>query len=158
MWPVFDDDGSDGAGPRSLPLRGPAHTFFEHSGAVSCVAVSVEYDMVVSGSSDGTVVIRTLRTGQYVQTLGGQTLDRSPAAAFSDVLISARTGSIVCCSAALAGGPACTLTAYTLNGRLLAQVNTAVAVRFAKHDGASAISPLSSLPRVWIKVHHGIGC
>jgi hypothetical protein len=50
------------------PLR-PRHVLAAHDAAVTCAAVSSLHDAVVSGSSDGTVVVHTLASGAYVRTL-----------------------------------------------------------------------------------------
>jgi WD40 repeat protein len=47
----------------------PVHVLYGHDDAVNCVAVLAELDLIVSGSDDGTVIVYTLREGQYVQSI-----------------------------------------------------------------------------------------
>ncbi|XP_032987583.1 neurobeachin-like protein 2 isoform X5 [Rhinolophus ferrumequinum] len=47
----------------------PVQVLYGHEAAVSCVAISTELDMAVSGSEDGTVIIHTVRRGQFVAAL-----------------------------------------------------------------------------------------
>lgn len=47
----------------------PIQVLYGHEAAVSCVAISTELDMAVSGSEDGTVIIHTVRRGQFVAAL-----------------------------------------------------------------------------------------
>ena len=50
-------------------LLSPAMTLYGHTSEVTCVCVSVELDLVVSGSLDGTCNIHTVEHGIYVRTL-----------------------------------------------------------------------------------------
>jgi len=47
----------------------PLQILYGHDAEVMCVGISVELDMAVSGSRDGTVIIHTVRKGFYVRTL-----------------------------------------------------------------------------------------
>nr|XP_055198957.1 neurobeachin-like protein 2 isoform X3 [Nyctereutes procyonoides] len=47
----------------------PVQVLYGHEAAVSCVAINTELDMAVSGSEDGTVIIHTVRRGQFVAAL-----------------------------------------------------------------------------------------
>lgn len=47
----------------------PKHVLHGHDDVVSCVAVSAGYDLVASASYDGTVILHSLRKGQYLRTL-----------------------------------------------------------------------------------------
>ncbi|XP_017689650.1 PREDICTED: neurobeachin-like protein 1 [Lepidothrix coronata] len=47
----------------------PFQILYGHTDEVSSVGISTELDMAVSGSRDGTVIVRTIRKGQYVRTL-----------------------------------------------------------------------------------------
>lgn len=47
----------------------PRHVLCGHDDAVTCVAVSVELDIVVSGSRDASCIFHTLREGRYVRSL-----------------------------------------------------------------------------------------
>ena len=47
----------------------PGVTLYGHTSEVTCIAVSTELDLVVSGSLDGTCNIHTIEHGIYVRTL-----------------------------------------------------------------------------------------
>lgn len=47
----------------------PALTLYGHTAEVTCLAVSIELDIVVSGSLDGTCNIHTVEHGVYLRTL-----------------------------------------------------------------------------------------
>ncbi|XP_078085111.1 neurobeachin-like protein 1 isoform X4 [Mustelus asterias] len=47
----------------------PIQILYGHSEEITSVAISTELDMAVSGSKDGTVIIHTIRWGQYMRTL-----------------------------------------------------------------------------------------
>jgi len=47
----------------------PWHILYGHTSAVTSVDISLEFDMVISGSTDGTVNIHTIYKGYYVRTL-----------------------------------------------------------------------------------------
>eukprot|EP01018_Ginkgo_biloba_P014188 Gb_28819 [translate_table: standard] len=47
----------------------PCHILCGHDDVVTCVAVRVELDLVVSGSKDSTCIFHTLREGRYVRSL-----------------------------------------------------------------------------------------
>eukprot|EP01050_Picozoa_sp_SAG11_P027444 SAG11_NODE_6953_length_1220_cov_1.139161_1_plen_298_part_01 len=152
LWPLAAWRGATSGRPEQLPLHGPGHTFFEHTSAVTCVALSVEYDMVVSGSDDGTIVIHTMRSGEYLRTIDfaanlhdsvrlrvcsvvwfaidaqAVVLPQHAVVSCSDVLITARNGAIIC---AAADAQPCTIAAFSLNGRLLSRVDTAAPLLFA---------------------------
>ena len=54
-----------GKGPAVLPLKEqPRHILYGHSDAVVCLALSVELDLVVSASADGTILFHTLSDGR----------------------------------------------------------------------------------------------
>ncbi|OQV18153.1 Neurobeachin-like protein 1 [Hypsibius exemplaris] len=63
-WEILQQNGV------SMGINGkPLLTLYGHDAEVTCVAMSVELDMVVSGSRDGTIVVHTARQGLYVRTL-----------------------------------------------------------------------------------------
>ncbi|XP_053786341.1 neurobeachin-like protein 2 isoform X1 [Desmodus rotundus] len=64
VWQLLQKDGLS-VGLASKPLQ----VLYGHEAAVSCVAISTELDMAVSGSEDGTVIIHTVRRGQFVAAL-----------------------------------------------------------------------------------------
>jgi WD40 repeat protein len=45
------------------------HILYGHKAPVTSVDISIELDMIVSGSTDGTVNIHTIYKGYYVRTL-----------------------------------------------------------------------------------------
>uniref|UniRef100_G3SM56 Neurobeachin-like protein 2 n=1 Tax=Loxodonta africana TaxID=9785 RepID=G3SM56_LOXAF len=64
VWRLLQQGGlSVGLAPK------PVQVLYGHEAAVSCVAISTELDMAVSGSEDGTVIIHTVRRGQFVAAL-----------------------------------------------------------------------------------------
>lgn len=64
VWRLLQQGGlSIGLAPK------PVQVLYGHEAAVSCVAISTELDMAVSGSEDGTVIIHTVRRGQFVAAL-----------------------------------------------------------------------------------------
>lgn len=64
VWQVLQQGGfSSGLSPR------PVQILCGHDQEVTCVAISTELDMAVSGSKDGSVIVHTVRRGQYVRTL-----------------------------------------------------------------------------------------
>jgi WD40 repeat protein len=63
VWEVFTE--------REVPLKSqPQYVLYGHDDSISCVAINVELDIVISGSEDGTVIIHNLRDGTYVRTIG----------------------------------------------------------------------------------------
>ncbi|XP_008283899.1 neurobeachin-like protein 2 isoform X4 [Stegastes partitus] len=64
VWQVLQQGGfSSGLSPR------PVQILSGHDQEVTCVAISTELDMAVSGSKDGTVIVHTVRRGQFLRTL-----------------------------------------------------------------------------------------
>ena len=58
----------------SLPLGNtPLHILYGHDDAVTCVSISTELNVVVSGSDDGTIIIHNLREGSYIRSISAQT-------------------------------------------------------------------------------------
>jgi neurobeachin-like protein 1/2 len=47
----------------------PKHVLHGHDAAVACVAVCPAYDVIASGSFDGTVILRTMTKGSYLRTI-----------------------------------------------------------------------------------------
>uniref|UniRef100_A0AC11CKJ1 Neurobeachin like 2 n=1 Tax=Ovis aries TaxID=9940 RepID=A0AC11CKJ1_SHEEP len=100
----------------------PVQVLYGHEAAVSCVAISTELDMAVSGSEDGTVIIHTVRRGQFVATLSppGSTLP-GPVSH----LVLGSEGQIVVQSSArerLGAQVTYSLHLYSVNGRLRASL------------------------------------
>uniref|UniRef100_A0A8P4K618 Neurobeachin-like protein 2 n=1 Tax=Dicentrarchus labrax TaxID=13489 RepID=A0A8P4K618_DICLA len=64
VWQVLQQGGfSSSLSPR------PVQVLCGHDQEVTCVAISTELDMAVSGSKDGTVIVHTVRRGQFLRTL-----------------------------------------------------------------------------------------
>uniref|UniRef100_A0A8C0F823 Neurobeachin-like protein 2 n=1 Tax=Bubo bubo TaxID=30461 RepID=A0A8C0F823_BUBBB len=64
IWQIVHQGGVPvGLAPKPLQI------LYGHTDEVSSVGISTELDMAVSGSRDGTVIVRTIRKGQYVRTL-----------------------------------------------------------------------------------------
>uniref|UniRef100_A0A7N6BQ58 Neurobeachin-like protein 2 n=1 Tax=Anabas testudineus TaxID=64144 RepID=A0A7N6BQ58_ANATE len=64
VWQVLQQGGfSSGLSPR------PVQVLSGHDQEVTCVAISTELDMAVSGSKDGTVIVHTVRRGLFLRTL-----------------------------------------------------------------------------------------
>ncbi|XP_045064507.1 neurobeachin-like protein 2 isoform X2 [Coregonus clupeaformis] len=64
VWQVLQQGGfSSGLSPR------PVQVLCGHDQEVTCVAISTELDMAVSGSKDGTLIIHSVRRGQFLRTL-----------------------------------------------------------------------------------------
>lgn len=67
----------------------PFHILCGHDDVITCLYVSVELDIVISGSRDGTCVFHTLREGRYVRSL------RHPSGSALSKLVASRHGLIV---------------------------------------------------------------
>ncbi|XP_064410109.1 neurobeachin-like protein 2 [Latimeria chalumnae] len=64
VWQVLQQGGlSCGLAPK------PVQVLYGHDAEVTCVAISTELDMAVSGSKDGTVIVHTIRHGQFMRTI-----------------------------------------------------------------------------------------
>ncbi|XP_056156935.1 neurobeachin-like protein 1 [Lampris incognitus] len=64
VWQVLQQGGS----PMGLCPK-PVQMLYGHTDEVVSVSISTELDMAVSGSRDGTVIIHTVRRGQYMRCL-----------------------------------------------------------------------------------------
>ena len=56
-----------------MPSPRPLQVLSGHDKSVSCVAMSSELDMAVSGSEDGTLNVYTVKEGQYIRTISPPT-------------------------------------------------------------------------------------
>ncbi|XP_069873650.1 neurobeachin-like protein 2 isoform X2 [Dipodomys merriami] len=117
VWRLLQQGGlSVGLAPK------PVQVLYGHKAAVSCVAINTELDMAVSGSEDGTVIIHTVRRGQFVAAL------RPPGATLPGPVSHLALGSegqIVVQSSAWERPGAqvvYTLHLYSVNGRLRASL------------------------------------
>uniref|UniRef100_A0A8D2LFB4 Neurobeachin-like protein 2 n=1 Tax=Varanus komodoensis TaxID=61221 RepID=A0A8D2LFB4_VARKO len=64
VWQVLQQGGfSCGLAPK------PVQVLYGHDDEVTCVAISTELDMAVSGSKDGTIIVHTIRRGQFMRSL-----------------------------------------------------------------------------------------
>ncbi|XP_062978473.1 neurobeachin-like protein 2 isoform X1 [Elgaria multicarinata webbii] len=64
VWQVFQQGGfSCGLAPK------PVRVLYGHDDEVTCVAISTELDMAVSGSKDGTIIVHTIRRGEFMKSL-----------------------------------------------------------------------------------------
>lgn len=95
---------------KSLTVRNSLHG---HTDAVTCLAASAAYNVIVSGSRDGTAIIWDMSRFTFVRQLRGH------AGVVAAVSINDLTGDIATCSATW-------LHVWTINGDPLATVNTCV--------------------------------
>ncbi|MEE6514043.1 hypothetical protein FKM82_021983, partial [Ascaphus truei] len=64
VWQVLQQGGfSCGLSPK------PVQVLYGHDDEVTCVAISTELDMAVSGSKDGTINVHTIRLGQFMRCI-----------------------------------------------------------------------------------------
>ncbi|XP_060523655.1 WD repeat and FYVE domain-containing protein 3 [Cylas formicarius] len=89
------------------------HNLYAHTDAVTCLAVSPAYNVIVSGSRDCSAIIWDLSRGVFVRQLRGHA---GPIAA---VAVNELTGDIATCAATW-------LHVWSINGCPLAAVNTCV--------------------------------
>ncbi|CAL1611255.1 unnamed protein product [Knipowitschia caucasica] len=74
VWQVQQQGGfSAGLSPQ------PVQVLCGHDQEVTCVAISTELDMAVSGSKDGTVIVHSIRRGQFLRSLRPPGDSHSPA-------------------------------------------------------------------------------
>ncbi|XP_025945583.1 neurobeachin-like protein 2 isoform X1 [Apteryx rowi] len=75
VWQVLQQGGfSSGLAPK------PVQVLYGHDDEVTCVAISTELDMAVSGSKDGTIIIHTVRRGLFMKSLRPPSESSLPAA------------------------------------------------------------------------------
>ncbi|CAL1372181.1 unnamed protein product [Linum trigynum] len=87
----------------------PFHILCGHDDIITCLFVSVELDIVISGSKDGTCIFHTLREGRYVRSL------RHPSGHPLSKLVASRHGHIV-----FYAEDDLSLHLYSINGKHLA--------------------------------------
>jgi hypothetical protein len=87
----------------------PRHVLCGHDDSVTCIAVRVELDIVVSGSKDTTCILHTLRDGTYVRSL------RHPNGSAITMLAVSQHGLLVMYSK-----DDLSLYVFSINGKLLA--------------------------------------
>ena len=66
VWPIASIRGSSAA---PLLSEKPRHVLHGHDDEVTCVEVSAEGNTVLSGSLDGSAIVYSLRSGQYIRTI-----------------------------------------------------------------------------------------
>lgn len=55
---------------RDLPLgTQPLHILYGHDDAITTVAINPEFDVIISGSDDGTIIVHNLHSGVYVRSI-----------------------------------------------------------------------------------------
>ncbi|XP_069051092.1 neurobeachin-like protein 2 [Lepisosteus oculatus] len=118
VWQVLQQGGfSSGLAPR------PVQVLSGHDQEVTCVAISTELDMAVSGSKDGTVIVHTVRRGQLLRTLRPP-CESCSAASVTELAVSME-GHIVTQTVIEGRSPhkdKYTLHLYSINGKQLASV------------------------------------
>ncbi|KAJ7958905.1 BEACH domain-containing protein [Quillaja saponaria] len=87
----------------------PSHILCGHDDVITCLYVSLELDIVISGSRDGTCVFHTLRVGRYIRSL------RHPSGSPVSKLVASRHGRIV-----IYADDDLSLHMYSINGKHLA--------------------------------------
>ncbi|GAV66852.1 WD40 domain-containing protein/Beach domain-containing protein/Laminin_G_3 domain-containing protein [Cephalotus follicularis] len=87
----------------------PFHILCGHDDVITCLYVSVELDIVISGSKDGTCVFHTLRDGRYVRSL------RHPSGSAISKLVASQHGRII-----LYADDDLSLHLYSINGKHIA--------------------------------------
>lgn len=118
VWQVLQQGGfSSGLAPK------PVQVLYGHDAEVTCVAISTELDMAVSGSKDGTIIIHTIRRGLFIRSLRPPG-ESSPPAILSHLAVGPE-GQVVAQTAV--GQQAClkdrfALHLYSVNGKHLSSV------------------------------------
>ncbi|NXJ97928.1 NBEL2 protein, partial [Corythaixoides concolor] len=118
VWQVLQQGGfSSGLAPK------PVQVLYGHDAEVTCVAISTELDMAVSGSKDGTIIIHTIRRGLFIRSLRPPG-ECSPPAVLSHLAVGLE-GQVV--AQTTVGQQAClkdrfALHLYSVNGKHLSSV------------------------------------
>ncbi|XP_010474048.1 PREDICTED: BEACH domain-containing protein B-like [Camelina sativa] len=87
----------------------PSHILCGHDDIITCLYVSTDLDIVISGSKDGTCVFHTLREGRYIRSL------KHPSGSAVSKIAASHHGRIV-----LYGDDDLSLHLYSINGKHLA--------------------------------------
>eukprot|EP01132_Coremiostelium_polycephalum_P009076 gene9076-11116_t len=90
----------------------PVHILYGHDDEITCVDISVDLDISLSGSKDGTCIIHSLKNGQYVRSI--YLPKQSPV---SLIAISSQGYIVIYSQADLI------IYLYTINGQLLTSVD-----------------------------------
>lgn len=91
----------------------PFHILCGHDDVITCLYASVELDVVISGSKDGTCVFHTLRKGRYLRSL------QHPSRCPLSKLVASRHGRIV-----LYSDDDLSLHLYSINGKQLSSAES----------------------------------
>ncbi|NXI79511.1 NBEL2 protein, partial [Rhipidura dahli] len=118
VWQVLQQGGfSSGLAPK------PVQVLYGHDAEVTCVAISTELDMAVSGSKDGTIITHTVRRGLFIRSVRPPG-DSCPPAVLCHLAVGPE-GQLVAQTAV--GQRSCSkdrfaLHLYSVNGKLLSSV------------------------------------
>lgn len=118
VWQVLQQGGfSSGLAPK------PVQVLYGHDAEVTCVAISTELDMAVSGSKDGTIITHTVRRGLFIRSLRPPG-ESCPPAILAHLAVGPE-GQVVAQTAV--GQRSCSkdrfaLHLYSVNGKLLSSV------------------------------------
>ncbi|RCV22961.1 hypothetical protein SETIT_4G261700v2 [Setaria italica] len=91
----------------------PVHILCGHDDIITCLFVSTELDIVISGSKDGTCIFHTLREGRYVRSI------QHPSGVGFSKLVASQHGRVV-----LYSENDLSLHMYSINGRHIASSAT----------------------------------
>uniref|UniRef100_A0A665U7R1 Neurobeachin-like protein 2 n=1 Tax=Echeneis naucrates TaxID=173247 RepID=A0A665U7R1_ECHNA len=113
VWQVLQQGGfSSGLSPR------PLQVLCGHDQEVTCVAISTELDMAFSGSKDGTVIVHSVRRGQFLRTLRPPGSSCAPAQ-ISELQVGMEGHIVVQTSLAERSNRKYSIYVYSVNGCLL---------------------------------------
>ncbi|TVU00170.1 hypothetical protein EJB05_54428 [Eragrostis curvula] len=90
-------------------IESPSHILCGHDDIITCLFVSTELDIVISGSKDGTCMFHTLREGTYVRSI------QHPSGAGLSKLVASQHGRLV-----LYSDSDLSLHMYSINGKHIA--------------------------------------
>ncbi|XP_062179129.1 BEACH domain-containing protein B-like [Phragmites australis] len=90
-------------------MERPVHILCGHDDIITCLFVSTELDIVISGSKDGTCIFHTLREGRYVRSI------RNPSDMGLSKLVASQHGRVVLYSVS-----DLSLHMYSINGKHIA--------------------------------------
>ncbi|WVZ77789.1 hypothetical protein U9M48_025613 [Paspalum notatum var. saurae] len=94
-------------------IESPSHILCGHDDIITCLFVSTELDIVISGSKDGTCMFHTLREGTYVRSI------RHPSGAGLSKLVTSQHGRLVIYS-----DSDLSLHMYSINGKHIASAES----------------------------------
>uniref|UniRef100_A0A0D9WT97 BEACH domain-containing protein n=1 Tax=Leersia perrieri TaxID=77586 RepID=A0A0D9WT97_9ORYZ len=104
IWHAFRGRPSD-----HVIMERPVHIFCGHDDIITCLFVSTELDIVISGSKDGTCIFHTLREGRYVRSI------RHPSGISLSKMVASQHGRVV-----LYSESDLSLHMYSINGKHIA--------------------------------------